>query len=384
MNMNTKKSLSLFLAFIIIFCLSACGSITENTIPNIPPQESTATAVPYNTGPPETAIPETSGFAVHYIDVGQGDAALIFCDGQTMLIDGGRAKASDIIYTYLNKQGISHLDYVVCSHADEDHVGGLAGALSAVSVGTVYAPQTEADTRAYQNFKRKTQEQGLEIQHPKHGERFPFGDSTVEVLGPIHETATERNSTSLILKVQYGETSFLFTGDAEFKEEHDILEQGYDLSATVLKVSHHGSAGATSYRFLREVMPKYAVISVGENAYGHPTDEVLSKLRDADVQVYRTDLQGDIIAKSDGQTVTISPSKNADADTLSKQKPTAKPRQNTNQSSGRTNGYIGNRNSKKFHLPSCHTLPAEYNRVYLSSREEALQKGFDPCQNCNP
>lgn len=380
-----KKFLSLFLTLVILFSFTACGTVTQNTAPtNSPPASSVTTTKPNQ----HETITETSSFAVHFIDVGQGDAALILCDDKSMLIDGGKSKASDIIYTYLKKQGITHLDYVVCSHADEDHVGGLSGALSAVSAGAVYAPETEADTKAYLNFKRKTQEQGLEIQHPKHGDSFAFGSSTVQVLGPIDENTNERNNTSIVLKVQYGATSFLFTGDAEFDEEHDILEQGYDLSTDVLKVSHHGSAGATSYRFLREVLPKYAVISVGkDNAYGHPTEKVLSLLRDAETKVFRTDLQGDIIAASDGRNVTITPSRNADADTLTTQRAAAtpKPQTNNNQSSTKSTGsYIGNRNSKKFHRPTCHTLPAEHNRVYLNSREEAIQKGYDPCQNCNP
>ncbi len=374
-----KKFLSLFLIFVIItFCLTACGIPVQNTVPTNPPLDSIYT----------TATTENSNFSVHYIDVGQGDAALILCDNKSMLIDGGKPKASDIIYTYLNKQGITHLDYIICSHADEDHVGGLSGALSAVSVGAVYAPETEADTKTFQNFKRKVHKQGLEIQHLEHGSSFTFGSSTVQVLGPITENTSERNNTSIVLKILYGETSFLFTGDAEFDEEHDILEQGYDLSATVLKVSHHGSAGATSYRFLREVLPKYAVISVDkDNAYGHPTEEVLSKLRDADVKVYRTDMQGDIIAESDGKNLTITPSKNSDADTLTTKKSTvtSKPATNKNESNPKNIvSYIGNQNSKKFHLPNCHTLPAEHNRVYFSTRDEAIQKGYNPCQNCNP
>lgn len=384
-----KKNLSLFLTLVMLFSFSACGTLTQNTAPtNSAPDSTYATATP-TPEQNETTIPEGSSFAVHFIDVGQGDAALVLCDDMSMLIDGGKSTVSDTIYTYLNKQGITYLDYIVCSHADEDHVGGLSGALSAVSVGTVYAPETEADTKAYQNFKRKTQEQGLEIQHLEHGSSFPFGSSTVQALGPIHENTSERNNTSIVLKIRYGDTAFLFTGDAEFDEEHDILEQGYDLSADVLKVSHHGSAGATSYRFLREVLPRYAVISVGKNnTYGHPTEKVLSLLRDAETKVFRTDLQGDIIATSDGRNVTITPSRNADVDTLTTQRAaaTATPQISENQSGTSSTGsyYIGNKNSKKFHRPTCYTLPAEHNRVYLDSREEAIQKGYDPCQNCNP
>lgn len=387
-----KRFTSFLLAFILLFSLTACSSDTGDTplisnteTPYVQQAQTTPTAEAT-----KTEFSENSSFKVHFIDVGQGDAALILCDDKSMLIDGGKSSASNIIYTYLKKQGISYLDYLVCSHADADHVGGLSGALSAVPVGTVYAPKTEADTEAYQNFKRKVLEQNLEIQHPEHGSSFEFGSSTVKVLAPVYENADDRNNTSIVLKIIYGDTSFLFTGDAEDESEKAMIAQGYDLSATVLKVSHHGSAGATSYRFLREVLPEYAVISVGkDNTYGHPTEKVLSLLRDADAKVFRTDKQGDIIAESDGKTVKITPSRNADIDTLSTEKTVKKSNTQTdNRSTGVSSeskdGYIGNRNSKKFHDPSCRTLPAEKNRVYFDTRDEAVQNGYDPCGNCNP
>ena len=387
--MKNKKVTLLSILLMAMMVFSSCANVSAPSDVSPSSVSNGINATTEEKTNESTKIPNGSKFAVHFIDVGQGDAALVLCDDMSMLIDGGKSTVSDTIYTYLNKQGITYLDYIVCSHADEDHVGGLSGALSAVSVGTVYAPETEADTKAYQNFKRKTQEQGLEIQHLEHGSSFPFGSSTVQALGPIHENTSERNNTSIVLKIRYGDTAFLFTGDAEFDEEHDILEQGYDLSADVLKVSHHGSAGATSYRFLREVLPQYAVISVGKNnTYGHPTEKVLSLLRDAETKVFRTDLQGDIIATSDGRNVTITPSRNADVDTLTTQRAaaTATPQISENQSGTSSTGsyYIGNKNSKKFHRPTCYTLPAEHNRVYLDSREEAIQKGYDPCQNCNP
>ncbi len=247
-----------------------------------------------------------AAFAVHFIDVGQADAALVVCDGKSMLIDGGNAEDSNLIAAYLEKQEISHLDYIICSHAHEDHVGGLSGALSVCTAGAVFAPESEADTRAYRNFKEKTADQGLEIQNPAPGDRLKLGRAGVLFLGPVTEDKDDLNNTSVILKVTYGETSFLFTGDAEREEEQDVLDTRMDLSATVLKVGHHGSSTSTSYPFLREVMPEYAVISVGKgNDYGHPHKETLARLRDADAAVYRTDEMGDIVMTSDGKTVDL-------------------------------------------------------------------------------
>ena len=255
-------------------------------------------------------IPENSNFEVHFIDVGQADSALIECDGETMMIDGGNVADSNVVAAYLKKEDVTELNYVVCSHAHEDHVGGLSGALSVAKADNIYAPKTEANTKAYKNFKKKAEEQNVEIKHPHIGDEIQLGSSTVEFLGPVDENGKDLNSTSIVLKITYGNTSFLFTGDAESDEEEEILNSGADLKSTVLKVGHHGSITSTSYPFLREVMPQYAVISVEKgNSYGHPNEETLSKLSDAGVEVYRTDESGDIVMTSDGNNISITTSK---------------------------------------------------------------------------
>ncbi len=249
-----------------------------------------------------TPLPEHSQLQILYIDVGQADAALLTCDGQTMLIDGGNVGDGQKIYSVLQDHRIQTLDYLVCTHAHEDHVGGLSAALSACNAETIFSPVTEYDSKAFRNFAEKAGE----ITVPQPGDTFTFGSGTVEILA-CDPYAAEVNNTSIVLKLTYGQTSFLFTGDAEYPVEQTLLDEGYDPSATVLKVGHHGSASSTSYRFLNQVMPQYAIISVGEdNSYGHPEQEVLSRLRDADVTVYRTDLDGDILCISDGKQVTIS------------------------------------------------------------------------------
>ena len=251
-------------------------------------------------------IPENSNFEVHFIDVGQADSALIECDGETMMIDGGNVADSNVVAAYLKKEDVTELNYVVCSHAHEDHVGGLSGALSVTKADNIYAPKTETNTKAYKNFKKKAEEQNVEIKHPNVGDEIQLGSSTVEFLGPVDENGKDLNSTSIVLKITYGNTSFLFTGDAESDEEEEILNSGADLKSTVLKVGHHGSRTSTSYPFLREVMPQYAVISVEKgNSYGHPNEETLSKLSEAGVEVYRTDESGDIVMTSDGNSINV-------------------------------------------------------------------------------
>ena len=287
-NMRKKQSWIRALITLIIVLAAATGLLGKEDVTTV------------NEGAAE------QGFAVHFLDVGQADAALVQCENRWMLIDGGNGEDSNLIAAYLKKQGISYLDYIVCSHAHEDHVGGLSGALSVAEVGEVYAPETGADTRAYKNFKAKVKEQGLTIQHPVPGDSIRLGQATILFLGPVEEDKDDINNTSIMLKITYGQTAFLFTGDGEREEELSVLDTGLDVSATVLKVGHHGSSTSTSYPFLRAVNPEYAVISVGKgNDYGHPHQETISRLSDADTKLYRTDELGDIIMTSDGYEISV-------------------------------------------------------------------------------
>lgn len=367
----------------------------ETTVESTAPPSPTEGQGPADTPSPE--IPDNSSFEVHYIDVGQADAALVLCDGQAMLIDGGNAEDSNLIYSYLKKLSLDHLEYIVCTHAHEDHVGGLAGALNYATVNIAYCPVTSYDSRAFNSFVTYLDKQGVSITVPTAGDSFSLGSATVHVLGPISVDEDEPNNTSIVLRIVYGETSFLFTGDAEREEEQEILDAGYTLESTVLKVGHHGSANSTTYPFLREIMPKYAVISVGAgNSYGHPTEEALSRLRDADVKVYRTDMQGDVICSSDGQNVSFSVERNEDADTLSSIGPNSTQQGNlptvteSPEGSGQTpagTDYVLNTNTHKFHYPSCSSVSqmSEKNKQYFTgTRDEVIAMGYDSCGRCNP
>lgn len=317
------------------------------------------------------AAQDTGTLEVHFIDVGQADSELVRCGDDAMLIDGGNVADSSLVVSYLSGQGVDHLDYVVCTHAHEDHVGGLSGPLNKFKADHVLAPVTSYDSEAFRDFAKYTKAQGLDITVPSAGDRFSLGDASVEVMGP-QKRYDETNNTSIVLKVIYGETSFLFTGDAERESEQDMLDAGCDLSATVLKVGHHGSDTSTTYPFLRAVAPEYAVISVGaDNAYGHPAESTLSRLRDAGVTVYRTDLQGNIVAVSNGKQVTFTTQKGKNVQT----NPTA---------SDTETAYIGNVNSHVFHRETCDVLPAEKNQVRFASREAALAAGYTPCTRCKP
>ena len=357
----------------------------STTTPQVPNDVSTDATVPPEednndtTVIPPAELPEDSTFEVHYLDVGQGDCSLVLCDGHAMLIDGGESSESSKVYAYLKQHGISHLDYMVATHAHSDHIGGLSGALNYATVDTAFCPATDYDSKTFDSMVKYLDKQGIGITVPSAGDEFMLGSAHVQVLGP-QKIYDDPNDTSIVMKVTYGETSFLFTGDAERTAEADILDAGYDLSSTVLKVGHHGSDTSTSYPFLREIMPEYAVIQVGkDNSYGHPTEDTLSRLRDAEVKVYRNDLQGDIVCSSDGKTVSFTTTKNESVQT----NPTVVVTPEADQLDN-AGEYIGNKNSKKFHLPTCKNLPAEKNRIYFDSRQAAVDAGQSPCGNCKP
>ena len=334
---------------------------------------------------------------VYFLDVGQADAALVVSDGKYMLIDGGNAADSDFIYSFLRNHGITHLDYIIATHAHEDHVGGLSGALNYATVDTALCPVTSYDSRAFDSFIRYLGNQGVSITVPEPGDTFSLGSASFTILGPTR-SYENTNDSSIILRLTHGATSFLFVGDAERDAEQDILSAGYDISATVLKVGHHGSETSSTYPFLREIMPEYAVISCGRNnSYGHPHENTLSRFRDAGVALYRTDIQGTITCVSDGGTVSFSTERNqyvetnptipSELPTFSPDTPAPSPERPSVSTSSPQSGsgsYIGNRNSHKFHRPSCSTLPAEQNRVFFNTREEAVIAGYDACQRCNP
>lgn len=248
-----------------------------------------------------------SDFTITFIDVGQGDAALVSCDGHYMLIDGGPKGAADKVYNTLVNKNVTKLDYLIISHMHEDHIGGLQKALTYVSeVGKTLSVEADDDSDEYYDFHSELLTDGCSsIDIPKEDQKYSLGSAEIKIIAVGDPTIDDNES--LVIRVKYGRTTFLFTGDMQYQTEDKISEKYSDnFPITLLKVAHHGADKSTETRFIRTTMPKYAIISVGAgNRYGHPTEKVLSVLDQANVKTYRTDENGNIIVTSDGKRLTI-------------------------------------------------------------------------------
>lgn len=260
-----------------------------------------------------SAAADSSLFSVHVIDVGKADSIFVECGGKTMLVDGGTADRGEPVAEYLNRRGVKRLDYVVNTHPDDDHIGGLAAILEQYPVGQYFAselPPTLIPTgKAYRDVQEELAQKQLSATVPKPGSSFLLGNARVRILAPV-KTGESSNNNSLVLRITFGDTSFLFMGDAEKEEESDLLQSNAELSADVLKVGHHGSNTSTTEALLNAVKPKYAVISVADDASGLPKRDTLKRLDAAGTTVYRTDISGTVLFLSDGKKITVVTEKN--------------------------------------------------------------------------
>ena len=308
---------------------------------------------------------------VHFIDVGQGDAIFIQKDGQNMLIDAGENQYGKVVCDYLKKNGVVKLDYVIGTHPHSDHIGGLDDVINTFDIGKVLLPKVSHSTKTFEDVLLAIQKKGLKITTPMAGDAYDLGEAKWTILGPNNATYDNLNDYSVVIKLEFENNSFLFTGDAEKSSEEEILKGNISPAAEVLKVGHHGSVSSTTDDFLGKVSPKVAIISLAkDNSYGHPHKEILERLEENKIKIYRTDIHGTIVAIGDGNTISF--------ETTNPQKSQEKsPEQSLEE-------YIGNKNSQIFHTPDCNQLPQEKNRVYFENREQAIEEGYRPHSVCIP
>ncbi|KEH90706.1 beta-lactamase [Clostridium novyi A str. BKT29909] len=368
----------------------------------------------------DTTKKQNSTLKVHYIDVGQADSILVQQDDHFMLIDAGNNEDDKLVIDYLQKQGVKKLDYVIGTHPHEDHIGGLDKVIDSFEIGQVLMPKKTSNTQTYKDVITSIKNKNLKITSPVPGAKYTLGVAEWSIFAPAKDKDYESvNNYSIVQKLKFGNTSFIFTGDAEAISEMEMVKEGYDLQSDVLKVGHHGSKTSTCQAFLDKVNPKYAVISCGkDNKYHHPNKATMDRLKAKNVKVYRTDESGNIVATSDGEKVTfnasagsynfrdaveaqstqqksdttvapkVTPSKpivkssnnnvvrksNPPTKKTTKKENVSKPVKNSRQV------WLSATGSKYHSIPNCGRMNP--NRATKVSIEEAQSQGYGPCSKC--
>lgn len=287
---SNRHSLFLMLFFLLIFVFTILTSKTKHLFPDSPDSS-------------------LGNIEITYLDVHQGNASLIQADGKIILIDTGSYSNYPLLKKQLSQKKISHIDCLVLSHPDADHMGSAASIITDYSVGVVYQSRFQKDTKTYQKLMDTMEQTRITVQYPETGDTFSLSKHlTAQVLSANAKSkgSDDANAASLVLRLTYGSRHFLFTGDAPASVEADILSN-YDVQSDVYLVSHHGSDTANGISFIKEVGASYAIISVGnDNSYGHPDKNVLSRLKKYAGRVLRTDEDGMITITSDKKNKTLS------------------------------------------------------------------------------
>lgn len=283
------------LVIYVLFSTDAVDEIKNNTanVANINLEE-------------KTSIKEVDGnLYVYFIDVGQADSILIKTDDTNMLIDAGNNEDGKLLVSYLKSLNIEKLDYVIGTHPHEDHIGGMDDIINSFKIDKYIMPDVLTTTKTFEDVLDALDKNNLSYTVPKENDVYNLGEAEIKIVH-VGDSDSSLNDSSIVLKLTYGNNSFLFTGDATSNVEKNILSSNINISSDVLKVAHHGSSYSTTDDFISIVNPKYAVISVGKNnSYNHPSLNTLEKLENKKIKVYRTDISGTIIFTSNGNDITV-------------------------------------------------------------------------------
>ncbi len=403
-NKHNKRTPLTVVSAVILFALMTIG-ITNNASntannSNTPAYETTDYNHNYDdySSKDNSSIADSSqGFLnVTVLDVGQGLSVLINCDNHYMLYDGGNGNYSSFLVSYLSKNNITNFDYVFASHYDADHISGLVGVIYNYSISQLIAPNYTASSRIYNSFIKAINTKGISITYPTVGTTYPLGSAKIQILAPNSPAYESENDYSIVVKITFGGSSVLITGDATQYSENEMLNNQLNLNSDILVVGHHGSSSSTSSQFLNAVNPQYAVISCERNnSYGHPASDVLERLVSKNITVLRTDLAGTIEFTIKNNSISYNTEKNdsnssGNGNSNTNNNSSSNSNANNNSNNDATTSaitYILNTNTMKFHLPSCKHANeiADHNKLLSNeTRDTILEKGYVPCKICNP
>lgn len=359
-------------------------STTSSTSATSTTAQTTAPITTTTTSTEPVVTEFTDDMLVHFIDVGQGDSTFIeLPNDECMLIDAGESDQADKVVTYIYTQGYDTIDYVVATHAHSDHIGGLPTVLGSFNINNFYMTSAVATTQIYENMLYAVEDSGADIHSVMAGDVIlNEANLLIEVVAPKAIDDEEQNNNSIVVKLTYGDDKFLFTGDAEKSEEDGIWT---NIKCDVLKIGHHGSDSSSTSNFLKKVEPTYAVISCGlNNSYGHPTSDVLKRLDDRNIDVYRTDIQGTIIFTSNGKDISVNVKPTEYTPPVITTTTTQAQVQPPNEGGGTT--YVLNTNTKKIHYESCSSVDdmKEENKAFTNDYDGAIAQGYKPCGRCKP
>ena len=336
--------------------------------------------------------------AVHFIDVGQGLAILVQSGGENLLYDGGNRSHADEVVQYLKNQQVETINYMISSHYDEDHLGGLVKCLDNFEVEHVLGSDYVHTSDLFNTFMNTATAHAIIVEYPSVGDTYEFGTGSFTVMAP-DGISQNSNDNSVVIRLVNGNNSFMFMGDAEETSEQDMISTGMNLDCDVLSLGHHGSASSTSWDLLEATSPSWAVISCGlNNTYGHPAAETMGKLSDMDIPVFRTDDQGTVIALSDGNTISWTQEPCNDYTSGSEKQSTDssadQSEQDTNDAAATescaaqtdtsdTQGrmvWISATGSKYHSIPDCGNMNP--NKATQETESQALSQGYEACKKC--
>ena len=294
-----KKTKNKLMKIILVLIIMVCTYFYEEYFQ----EDTTKNEVEYRQNQEVKINP--NNLVIHFVDVGQGDCILIGQNNEYVLIDAGNNEDGQLLVEYFKELGVKKFKYVIGTHAHEDHIGGIDNIINNFELDKFYMPDVITTTKTFEDVLDALLKKQKAFDTPKIGDKFKLNDLEFEVLY-LGTDKSDLNDTSIVLKITYKNTTYLFMGDATSKVEKILINEGKDLSSDVLKVGHHGSQYSSTATFLKKVNPSYAVIQVGQdNEYDHPKQVTLDKLNKLNTLTYRTDEQGTIILTSDGENITF-------------------------------------------------------------------------------